>query len=119
MAKRRPIDQRQFKALWKGLPQSDKDFIDGMTLILEAIVDETLRYHELPPPLERVLHGADRDTLFSVLAESLGLLLDAPVMQRLERARRRNGKLQRTPPQKRATVRTPRTRQSAKRSRSK
>ncbi len=119
MAKRRRIDQREFKALRKALPQSDKDFINGMLVILEAIVDETLRYEELPRPMERVLHAADRDTLFSVLTECLGLLLDAPVMERLKRARHRNGKPVPAKAEKRDTVRPTRTRPKAKRSRSK
>ncbi len=119
MAKRRSIDVKEFKTLWMGLPQSDKDFINALIVLSKSVGDETLCYRELPTRLERVLHGVDRDTLFSVVAECLGLLLGAPAMERVKRARRRNGKLQRTPPKKRGTVRTARTRQSAKRSRSK
>ena len=119
MAKRPPIDEREFKALWKGLPESDRRFISAWIVISEAVGDKTLRYRELPPPLERVLHGVDRDTLFSVITECLGLLTGAPAMDRVKRTRRRNGKGKRTPPKKRATVRASRTRPKAKRRRSK
>ena len=119
MAKRPRIDQKELKALWKGLPQSDRRFISAWIVMSEAVGDKTLRYRELPPPLERVLHGVDRDTLFSVITECLGLLTGAPAMDRVKRARRRNGKGKHTPPKKRATVRATRTRPKAKRRRSK
>ena len=116
MVKPRPMDERKLRGLWKRLPKSDKQFISALIVISEAIGDEALRYHELPARLGHVLREADRDTLFSVVAESLGLLLGAPAMQRVKRARRRNGKAASKMAKKRGTVRT---RPSAKRSRSK
>ncbi len=116
MAKRRSIDVKEFKTLWKALPQNDKDFINALIFISTTLGDEKLCCHELPKRIERVLHGVDRETLFSVVAECVGLLLSAPAMERVKRARSRNAKPQRTPPKKNATVRT---RPKAKRGRSK
>jgi hypothetical protein len=121
MAKRRQIDETEFQTIWKGLPQSDKRFINALIVITETIGDETLRYHELPTRLERTLRKADRDTLFSVMVECVALLLDAPAMGRVKRSHRRrgNGAPARTETKHRKTARAVLTRRGAKRSRSK
>ncbi len=106
MVKARAMDERELRVLWKRLPKSDRQFISALIVISEAIGDEALRYHELPARLGHVLREADRDTLFSLVAESLGLLLDAPAMERVKRARRRNGKGVPAQVKKRGTART-------------
>ena len=121
MAKRRPIDEKQLKTIWKGLARSDQRFISTLIVVTETIGDEKLRYHELPTRLERVLHKADRNTLFSVIVECVGLLLDAPAIQRVKQShrRRRNGTPVRTQPGSRHAGGAVRTRRKANRRRSK
>ncbi|MGD8451607.1 MAG: hypothetical protein PVJ57_07285 [Phycisphaerae bacterium] len=89
MAKSPELDEDTFQAMWKTLPLSDKRFLGALILITEAVGDEKLRYHELPARLEHTLREADRDTLFSLIAECLGHLLNAPAMERVRRCHRR------------------------------
>ncbi len=121
MAKPRPIDEKELKTIWKGLPRSDKRFISTMIVVTATLGDEKLRYHALPTRLERVLHKADRNTLFSVIVECVGLLLDAPAMQRVKQSHRRrgNGTPLRTQPDSRNAGSAVRTQRKADRRRSK
>ncbi|MGD8452701.1 MAG: hypothetical protein PVJ57_12855 [Phycisphaerae bacterium] len=89
MAKTPKLDEEAFRAMWKALPLSDKRFIGALIALTEVIGDEGLRYHELPAHLERTLQEANRDTLFSIIAECLGLLLNAPAMERVKQCHRR------------------------------
>ncbi len=121
MAKRRPIDEKQPKTIWKGLPGSDQRFINSLIVVTETIGDEKMRYRELPTRLGRVLHKADRNTLFSVIVECVGLLLDAPAIQRVKQSHRRhrNGTPVRTQPDSRNAGDAGRTPPKTKRRRSK
>ena len=119
MAKPRLMDEKELETIWKGLPQSDKRFISTMIFVSEVIGDETLHYGELPTRLERTLQKADRNTLFSIIVECLGLLLDPPAMGRIKKARLGSGKPLRVDAKKRQAAGAVRTRGKAKRSRSK
>lgn len=88
MAKRFRISERTFKAQWRKLPKADRRFIEAVVLVNRAVSDERLCYHELSPQRERSLRQADRDTVFSILTECLGILTNAPAMQRIRKARR-------------------------------
>ncbi len=92
MAQPRNLDENEFEVAWKALPIRDRRFISALIVVADTVGDETLRYRELPTRLERTLQRADRDTLFSVIAECFYRLLDAPVMERVKRRhhRRRN-----------------------------
>jgi hypothetical protein len=99
MVERRGMNEEEFRAAWKRLPESDQRFINTLIVVTETIADEKLRYHELPTRLERRLRKADRDTLFSIVVECLGRLLGSPAMERIKEAhRRRNGQLLSQPP---------------------
>ena len=96
MAKRSKMSEREFKTRWRELPEADRRFISTLALVNQAVDDGRLRYHELSPPMERNLRRADRNTLFSILTECLGILTNAPAMQRVrkvhqKRAARVNG----------------------------
>ena len=120
MAKRRGMNEQEYEATWEALPQSDKRFINTLILIMETIGDKTLRYHELPTRLERVVREADRDTLMSIIVECVGLLLGAPAMERVKQShRRRNGTPTRTETNNLNTAGSAPARRSAKRGRSK
>ena len=88
MAKRPEMTKREFKKRWKNLPEADRQFIRALTLVSDAVGDRQLLYHKLPPTTERWLRRADRDTLFSIVIECLGLLTDAPAMQRIRDTKR-------------------------------
>lgn len=96
MAKRPNMSEREFQARWQKLPKADRQFISALILVNEAVADGRLRYHELSPQSERRLRRADRDTLFSIVAECVGILTNAPAMQRVgqihqQRATRAHG----------------------------
>ena len=111
MAKPRRLNESECKAALDRLPANDRCFIGVLTMIMDAVGDEPLRYKTLPTPLERTFSEAGRDTLFSVIIEALGALLDAPALKRMkqERDRRRNGSpprsaAKRAPAKRRARV---------------
>lgn len=96
MAKRSKMSEREFKTCWRDLPEADRRFVSALTLVNQAVDDGRLRYHELSPPMERCLRRADRNTLFSIIVECLGILTGAPAMHRVrkvhqKRAARVNG----------------------------
>ena len=88
MAKRPEMTKREFKKRWKNLPEADRQFIRALTLVSDAVGDRQLLYHKLPLTTERWLRRVDRDTLFSIVIECLGLLTDAPAMRRIRDAKR-------------------------------
>ena len=89
MAKRRSMGKKErADAWWKALPESDRRFYTGLIILIEAIGDKKLRYREPSASLQRSLRKLDRNTLYGVMAECLFLLLDAPVIERVNRANR-------------------------------
>ena len=88
MAKRRSISQKELDSAWKGLPESDRRFFTALIVLMETIGDKELRYSEPPAPLQRTLCKLDHDALFSVIAECLYLLLDAPIFERVKQGHR-------------------------------
>ncbi|MGD8454462.1 MAG: hypothetical protein PVJ57_21825 [Phycisphaerae bacterium] len=91
MARQLEISEREFKARWRKLPEADRQFVEAIVLVNRAVSDERLCYHELSPQRERSLRQADRDTVFSILTECLGILTNAPAMQRVRKARQQRG----------------------------
>jgi hypothetical protein len=89
MAKRPKTSEREFKACWRKLSAADRRFISALILVNEAVQKGRLRYHELSPQRERSLRRADRDTLFSIIVECLGILTKAPAMKRVHTAHQR------------------------------
>jgi hypothetical protein len=89
MAKRPKMTEEEFQARWRKLPEADRRFIGTLTLVNETLADGRLRYRSLPPLLERRLRQADRNTLFSIITECVGILTHAPAMQRIQRFHRR------------------------------
>lgn len=73
--------------MWKTLPRTDKRFIDTLVVLAQILEDDRLHYEPLPPDLERMLEEADRNVLFSVVAECLGYLLNASTMDRIKHCR--------------------------------
>jgi predicted RNA methylase len=90
MAKRRELTDDEVNAWWKSLPTADRRFFRALLDIRHVIGDRSLRYGEPPPGLQRALRKADRNTLFSVIAECLYMLLDAPAMRVVKRIHRRH-----------------------------
>jgi len=89
MAKRRSMGMKQrAHTWWKGLSESDRRFYMGLFILTEAVGDKKLRYPKLPTPLHGSLLELDRNTLYSVMAECLFLLVDAPVSERVKWANR-------------------------------
>ncbi len=88
MAKRRRIGQKEIDAWWKDLPKSDQRFYGALILLMEFIGDNKLRYCEPSVSRQRSLRKLDRNTLFSVIAECLYLLLDAPMLERVKKVHR-------------------------------
>ena len=88
MAKRRSMSKKESSDAWNALPESDRRFFDAFIILLKAIGDDKLRYREVPMPLQRTLHKLDRNTVFSVIAECLYLLLDAPLLERVKQGHR-------------------------------
>ena len=89
MAKRRRIGQKEIDAWWKDLPKSDQRFYGALMLLMDVIGDSRLRYREPSASRRRSLRKLDRNTLFSVIAECLHLLLDAPMLERVKHLHRR------------------------------
>ncbi len=88
MAKRRSMGKKELANAWKALPESDRRFFSALIILLQALGDKRLRYREPPAPLRRTLHKLDRTALFSVIAECLYLLLDAPMLERVKKVHR-------------------------------
>ena len=93
MPKRRRIGQKEVDAWWKDLPKSDQRFYGALMLLMDVIGDKKLRYCEPSASRQRSLRKLDRNTLFSVIAECLHLLLDAPMLEHVKKMHReREGK---------------------------
>ncbi|MCH7924696.1 MAG: hypothetical protein IIC51_04100 [Planctomycetes bacterium] len=88
MAKRRRIGQKEIDAWWKDLPKSNQRFYGALMLLMDVIGDKKLRYSEPSASRQRSLRKLDRNTLFSVIAECLHLLLDAPMLERVKQMHR-------------------------------
>lgn len=88
MAEKSAMSQRKFRELWRRAPISDRKFISTMIVVAEGLGLKRLRYGLLPPRIERYLTQCDRKTLFSILAECVGLLANAPAMRRLKQSHR-------------------------------
>jgi hypothetical protein len=85
VAQRRAVNPRQFDAAWKGLPLNDRRFIGALAGLIEAVDPAGPMYAVPPARIQRVLDDADRATLFGVMVECLGMLLDAPALARIKR----------------------------------
>src|SRR5262245_42481354 len=83
------MTQKEFNKLWKTLPELDRRYFRTMIVIQDAMGLKDLHYH-LPPAeiVERLVHY-DQHTLFSILADCVGLLTGAPAMERVKDAHRR------------------------------
>jgi hypothetical protein len=92
---------------------ADRRFFRALLGIATTVGDPSLHYAEPPPGLRRALRNADRSTLFSIIAECLYLLLDAPAMRVVKRFHRRRkrqaarGKSRRQETADRSRVATP------------
>jgi hypothetical protein len=80
MPKKPAMTQKEFKSLWKTLPEADRRFFRTMIVIQDAMGLKDLHYRLLPPELEKRLIGYDCHMLFSILADCVGLLTSAPAM---------------------------------------
>jgi hypothetical protein len=89
MSKKRELTDADAKAWWKALGAADRRFFRALLGVGNVIGDPSLHYAEPPPHLCRRLEKADRNTQFSVIAECLYLLLDAPAMEIVKRHHRR------------------------------
>jgi hypothetical protein len=92
-----PMTQKEFKELWKTLPESDRRFFRSMIIIQDALGVKDLHYRLPPPELEKRLVRYDRHTLFSILADCVGLLTCAPAMQHVKDAHRRRANPEQRP----------------------
>lgn len=88
MAKRRRIDEKELADAWKDLRESDRRFFGALFILIQALRDENFRRRETPVPIQRTLNKLDRNTLYSVIAECMHLLLDAPELERINQRRR-------------------------------
>ena len=88
MAKRRRIDEKELADAWKDLRESDRRFFGALFILIQALRDENFRRREAPPRLKRTLHKLERNTLYSVIAECMHLLLDAPELERVNQRHR-------------------------------
>ena len=85
MAKRRRIGKKELADAWKDLRVSDRRFFGALFILIQALRDENFRRLEAPAPLRRSLHKLDRNTVYSVVAECMHLLLDAPELVRVKK----------------------------------
>jgi hypothetical protein len=76
-------------AWWKALPAADRRSFRALLTIGQIVGDRSLHYTEPSASLRRALAKADRNTLFSIIAECLYTLLDAPAMKIVKRHQRR------------------------------
>ena len=90
MAKRTTMTEAEADTCWRKLPESDRQFIRAMLIVSETVGDRELRFREISPEIRSMLQRANRDTLFSIITESVGLLTQAPVMGRIRKSRARN-----------------------------
>lgn len=81
----------QWRAIWKQLPIADKRFMVSLSVLVDLIGDDSLRYCEPPAAVGRELRKLDRDRLFGTLSECIGLLIKTPFVQRAKHHRRRGG----------------------------
>ncbi len=88
MAKRRSMGKKELADAWKALPESDRRFYSALIILIEAIGDKKLLYHEPSASLLRLLRKLDRNALYSVIAECLYLLLDARMLERVKQGHR-------------------------------
>lgn len=88
MAERRTREEREILAQWKAAPKADRRFINTLFAVCEAAGGEELHYLGPPAAVEQALRGADRDTLFSLIAECLACLLNSSVLERVKQGRR-------------------------------
>ena len=93
MGERSGISEDEFDAAWKRLPESDRCFIRVLIIMVEAVGEGGLCYHEPSAEADAVLRRADRDVLFSLTVECVGRLFEAPALERIKRSRgrRKNG----------------------------
>lgn len=56
-------------------------------LLIQALCNDWVFKRELPGPLPETLQELDPETLYAVVAECLGLLIDVPFKERLARGR--------------------------------
>jgi hypothetical protein len=89
MSKKRELTDERVKAWRKALPAADRRFFRALLTIGQIVGDPSLHYAEPSAGLRRALQRADRNTLFSIIAECLYMLLDAPAMKVVKRFHRR------------------------------
>lgn len=84
------LTDRQWRSIWKRLPTADKRFIAALSVLLDLVGDEPLRYCNPPLAVSRHLKTCDRHAHFSILCECLGYLTESPFMERMRNSRRRD-----------------------------
>ena len=89
MSKLRKNEKKKIEAALEALPECDRKFIAAFGALLDVFGDGAFRFRELPEPVQRMLQEANDDTRFNVIIECLGLLLDAPILDRIKRAYRK------------------------------
>jgi hypothetical protein len=89
MSKKRELTDERVKAWRKALPAADRRFFRALLTIGQIVGDRSLHYAQPSAGLRRSLAKADRNTLFSIIAECLYMLLDAPAMKVVKRQHRR------------------------------
>lgn len=97
MTTKSAMTQQTFREIWRRAPLSDRKFVSTMIVIAEALELRGLRFGLLTPRMERLLKSCDRKTLFSILAECIGLLTKSPAMQRVKQAHRKRRARNRVP----------------------
>lgn len=85
------MTEKEFKALWKTLPESDRRFFRTMVILQAAMKLKDLHYHLPPPELEERLQRYDCHMLFGILVECVTLLTRTPAVQRVKEWHRRRG----------------------------
>ena len=89
------MTEEQFREHWEGMPQSDRAFISTMLALTDLIGDDQLRFCEITRKAARALEGTDRDTLFTIMTLCVGILTDAPALERVARKHPETGALAR------------------------
>lgn len=85
MTAEKDMSEEEFNERWKNLPESDRRFLVSMMQLADVLGDRELCFCEITPQVAYVLEQADRDTLFTIMTLCVGILTDAPVIERIAR----------------------------------
>ena len=74
--------------VWDVLSDDQRRLFFTLIVLVQVLFNERIHGRKLPATLRKSLRRLDRKYLYPVIAESLYLLIDVPIMEQLDRGRR-------------------------------